>query len=305
MTTINLGAEGEYGRRLVRYLERHMGSEIRLVHYTRPDQWPEGDFDKDLSVMSASFFEGLDQKIRDLIPPDRIIWMKDTEEEDGYCRFHPPEKLAAMLQKRMGSKMPFAGGLEEDYRITGVFSPVYEEKLCSLVRTFMQAGDLYLGMEDLCSLLEESDSEGDGSMDLRGHMGDLCYYIHLKDPGLLSRIEELSIHDEEGYELLPSPTVFLSLVELSAKDYPWFFEQLRSSSSYKHIYVGLGCGMFAFEGFLSCFDRLILLGSRHDQKLRKVCELFLRSMQAGYGGFRGSCELIFREDVMMGGSPDG
>lgn len=305
MTTINLGVEGEYGRRLVRYLEKHMGSEVRLVHYTKPDQWPATDSGKDLAVMTNSFYESLDDQTRDLLASDRMIWIGDTQEEDGYCRFHPPEELRTMLCRKIGSRVPLTGGRGEDYRITGVFSPVYQEKLCGLVRTWMQPGDLYLGMEDLGSLMEESDSERDGVLDQKGHMGDLCYYIHLKDPGLVSRIGELSIHEEEGYEILPSPLIFLSLVEISSEDYRWFFDQLRSSSDYSHIYVGLGSGMFAFDGILPCFDRLILLGSRYDSKLRKACDLFLRAIQAGYGSFSGSSDLVFREDIMMGGSPDG
>lgn len=305
MTTINLGAEGEYGRRLVRYLERHMGSEVRLVHYTKPCQWPAKELGKDLAVMSSSFFESLDDQPRELMDLDRVIWIRDTDEEDGYCRFHPPDELAAMIERKIGTRIAVTGGQGEDNKITGIFSPVYEEKLFGMVRPLLQPGDLYLGMEDIGAVVDESGAESDGFMDKRGHMGDLCYYIHLKGSGLVSRIGELSIHDEEGYEILPSPMIFLSLVELSAEEYLWFFEQLRSNSDYGHIYVGLGCGMFAYDRILSCFDRLILVGSRHNRKLRKGCDLILRSVQAGYGGFTGSCEMVFREDIMMGGSPDG
>ena len=305
MITINLGAEGEYGSRLVRYLERHMGSELRLVHFTSPAQWREGGDKGKVYVMSRSFFDRLDEEIREDMSSGSMIWITDTEDEEGYCRFHPPKELVDMIVKQTGSRMPLSGQDGGDYRITGVFSPVYEGSLCAYVRTLMSPGDLYLGMEDLGTEICSADHDFPGITDQRGHMGDLCYYIHLKDSGLISRIGELAAHMEEGYEILPSPVVFLPLLELTADEYNWFFRQLRADEGYGRIYVSLGCGMFGCDGILSSLDRLILLGSRSRPSVRQACEMILRSIQAGFGEFTGRCKLVFREDIVSGGSLDG
>lgn len=295
MTTIHLGVEGEYGRRLARYLEVHMERSVRIRYFTQPNQWAATENPDGLSVLDRSFFQGLPEDTKESLLNSDILWITDDEEEDGYCRFHPPEELKSMLVKRCCGGSRTAND-EAGPSFTALFSPLEDPLFYDLVRSYIREGDLYLGMEDLGGKSPAGDSFlGEG----RNHMGDLSYYIHLRDSEIMSRVKELSVRSE-GYDILPAPPVFLPLLELSPEDYRWFFDQLRESKAYAHVYVGIGCGLLGFAGILSCFDRVICLSSRENRRVAGGCDHVARSLKAGYENFSGSCSLVFREDIQQG-----
>lgn len=316
MIMIDLCIAGEYGRRLIRYLERHMDKTIRLRHFTQPDQWTADADMGELIIMSRSFFRELSAEGKVSLPDYNVLWITDEEGGEGYCRFHPPEELKEMALHRLGPADYQAGYHDFSvYRFNAVFSPAFDLELYALIQSYMQAGDLYLGMEDMGGVYPHSAERGRSESRYlidtekeylsedslsgagKGHMGDLCYYIHLRDSEILFRIKELSVQ-ADGYKLLPAPAVFLPLLELTEDDYLWFFQQLKNESRYTRIYVGLGCGMLFAKKLLSHMDRLILLSSREDKHRYNCCELIKQSLQAGYASFSGNCEVVFREDVI-------
>ena len=70
-------------------------------------------------------------------------------------------------------------------RLTMIYSPVYEEKLKEIARSFMKEGDVYIGAEDL-GYKENISAYGQGS-----DMGDLCYYIHLREEHVMDRMRDM------------------------------------------------------------------------------------------------------------------
>ena len=71
MITVILGVEGEYGRRLARYLENHLDRGVRLRHFTKADQWDTGMSAEDIIVMSHTFFYELSEAESGLLA-DRV-----------------------------------------------------------------------------------------------------------------------------------------------------------------------------------------------------------------------------------------
>ncbi len=286
MLTIHLGVEGEFGRRLLLYLENHMEKDVRLRHFTKPGQWTGTG--EECIVMTHSFFRELSDEMRDHLSEANIIWITEDEKEEGYCCYHPPGELCRLIQSGF---LPGAGETDADQaecRFTAVFSPVFDPMLLNYTISCMQEGDLCLDLEDT----GESRPPQSGIT----HMGDLCYYIHLRDPDIIHKLVRLTLK-EKGQSIIYAPVFFLPMLEISAEEYRWFFDSLRQGGLYSHVYVVLGCGMFLSRDLLSSMDRLILFGSRDDGRIRHCCESIKQSLQAGYGMFTGECETIFREDV--------
>ena len=87
-------------------------------------------------------------------------------------------------------------------KLTIVYSPVYDEYLEQIARSFMSLGDVYMGAEDLG--YKGIDSEyGEG-----GDMGDLCYYIHLREENILDILQDMLIPKEE-VQVLHSPDLYI------------------------------------------------------------------------------------------------
>lgn len=289
MVTVRLGCEGEYGRRLSRFLETHLDKSIRLSYYTQSAQWDLDGRSQDLLIMDRRFYRELSQEQRDLLDEEAVLWITEGEEETGYCRLHPPGELIDMIAEHTGTGSRSGPDRDSRLKICGIYSPVPDAGLRAFARARMREEELFLGMEDMPG--EDDQTAGEG------HMGDLCYYIHLKDPQLLSRIRELS-GQVSGYYVLPSALSFLPLLELSEDDYSWFFSKLLSGAVYPGIYVGLGNGLLGTGHLMKHFDSLYILSSREDRVRMSCCDYILQSVQAGYENLRDRCHIVFREDYM-------
>lgn len=167
-------------------------------------------------------------------------------------------------------------------KLYAVFSPVYEEELRRIAGCLMKPGDLYLGMEDV----------GDFQND-RGNMGDLCYYIGLKDPEVSVRAKEMAA-EEDGMWFIDSPPVFYDLLELKEEEYRWFFDRLREEGEWGDIYVGTGSGVFSLLAPL--LDVLILVDCQSHQRRHMSCDYVEQAMCAKAGRFSGRCERRYREE---------
>ena len=57
-------------------------------------------------------------------------------------------------------------------------------------------------------------------------MGDLCYYIHLREEHVMDRMRDMLVR-EEDIEVLHPPDMYFYLRELTKEDYIWFFDKVR------------------------------------------------------------------------------
>lgn len=185
---IMIGEEGEYGRRLVRYLETHLSTAIRVYHFTTTESFLAFKERADIYLLDEAFFQRLSKEKQNvLLREKRLILLTAQEEEGTFCKYHNPKKLLDRLSRVSDEMEDLASredrreeerveGREEGRetartRLTMIYSPVYEEKLKEIARSFMKEGDVYIGAEDL-GYKENISAYGQGS-----DMGDLCYYI--------------------------------------------------------------------------------------------------------------------------------
>ena len=310
---IMIGEEGEYGRRLVRYLETHLSTAIRVYHFTTTESFLAFEERADIYLLDEAFFQRLsEEKQNVLLREKRLILLTAQEEEGTFCKYHNPKKLLDRLSRFSDEMEDLASredrreeerveGREEGRetartRLTMIYSPVYEEKLKEIARSFMKEGDVYIGAEDL-GYKENISAYGQGS-----DMGDLCYYIHLREEHVMDRMRDMLVR-EEDIEVLHPPDMYFYLRELTKEDYTWFFDKVRKEGTYREVFWGAGMGFVSDLDILRCFDRIILLDSRENIRLNLFCDrlekvLNLRSFHQGAAEQKEQCQESFHQNTL-------
>lgn len=298
--TIMIGERGEYGRRLVRYLEDHLPVATRVYHFTTAEAFLLVKDVADIYLMEQSFFEELPEERRAFLKEEgKLILLAEQERDDAFCKYHNPQELLEMMEKLSGEVrdlQEFSKGDEEGVGIQTqliiVYSPVYDGELKTIAHSMMRAGDVYIGAEDL------GYKEPFAESGMNGDMGDLCYYIHLREEDIMSRFQELLIK-EEDIEVLYPPDMYFYLRELTREDYLWFFNKVKKESHYRQIFWGAGNGFVADLDLLRCFDRIVLIDSRENERQNIFCDRLEKIMNirlTEQDGWR----RLYREDVLNG-----
>ncbi len=222
--TIIIGEAGEYGKRLVRYLEIHLSSAVRVYHFTTAEGMVSFKEEAEIYLLDERFFKELSEEKQKFLKQKKLILLTWREEQGSFCKYDNPQKLLDMLSDFTdynSDLSDLAAELKDTpTKLTIVYSPVYDEYLEQIARSFMSLGDVYMGAEDLG--YKGIDSEyGEG-----GDMGDLCYYIHLREENILDILQDMLIPKEE-VQVLHSPDLYFYLRELTKEDYAWFFDKIR------------------------------------------------------------------------------
>lgn len=106
---IMIGEEGEYGRRLVRYLETHLSTAIRVYHFTTTESFLAFKERADIYLLDEAFFQRLsEEKQNVLLREKRLILLTAQEEEGTFCKYHNPKELLDRLRR-------FSDGQYEKY----------------------------------------------------------------------------------------------------------------------------------------------------------------------------------------------
>lgn len=214
--TIIIGEAGEYGKRLVRYLEIHLSSAVRVYHFTTAEGMVSFKEEAEIYLLDERFFKELSEEKQKFLKQKKLILLTWREEQGSFCKYDNPQKLLDMLSDFTdynSDLSDLAAELKDTpTKLTIVYSPVYDEYLEQIARSFMSLGDVYMGAEDLG--YKGIDSEyGEG-----GDMGDLCYYIHLREENILDILQDMLIPKEE-VQVLHSPDLYFYLRELTKEDY--------------------------------------------------------------------------------------
>lgn len=97
---IMIGEEGEYGRRLVRYLETHLSTAIRVYHFTTTESFLAFKERADIYLLDEAFFQRLsEEKQNVLLREKRLILLTAQEEEGTFCKYHNPKELLDRLSR--------------------------------------------------------------------------------------------------------------------------------------------------------------------------------------------------------------
>lgn len=273
--TIIIGEEGEYGRRLVRYLENRLFPPMRVYHFTTIDNFLAFEETVALYLLEEEFFMQLPEQRKERLERGRnLILLTSQEGEDSFCKYHNPEELLRRIMESLSeedSLLMQEESANQRTKITLVYSPIYEEKLLEITKSFMKPGDLYLGAEDLGYMPKNSVSG------MNSDMGDLCYYIHLREEKILNLLEDMLI-EVGDIRMLPSPDMYFYLRELTEEDYKWFFEKMRRESPYREVFWGAGNGFVSSLNILRCFDHIIVVDSKENLRQSCFCDRLEKAM---------------------------
>ena len=292
--TIIIGEAGEYGKRLVRYLEIHLSSAVRVYHFTTAEGMVSFKEEAEIYLLDERFFKELSEEKQKFLKQKKLILLTWREEQGSFCKYDNPQKLLDMLSDFTdynSDLSDLAAELKDTpTKLTIVYSPVYDEYLEQIARSFMSLGDVYMGAEDLG--YKGIDSEyGEG-----GDMGDLCYYIHLREENILDILQDMLIPKEE-VQVLHSPDLYFYLRELTKEDYAWFFDKIKKESPYREVFWGAGNCFVANVDMLSFFDQVILIDSRKNPRQSIFCDRLERVLNINQGEPQ-IWQRIYREDIL-------
>ena len=298
--TIIIGEAGEYGKRLVRYLEIHLSSAVRVYHFTTAEGMVSFKEEAEIYLLDERFFKELSEEKQKFLKQKKLILLTWREEQGSFCKYDNPQKLLDMLSDFTdynSDLSDLAAELKDTpTKLTIVYSPVYDEYLEQIARSFMSSGDVYMGAEDLGYKGIDSEYEEGGDM------GDLCYYIHLREENILDILQDMLIPKEE-VQVLHSPDLYFYLRELTKEDYIWFFDKVRKEGTYREVFWGAGMGFVSDLDILRCFDSIILLDSRENIRLNLFCDrlekvLNLRSFHQGAAEQKEQCQESFHQNTL-------
>jgi len=151
--TIIIGEAGEYGKRLVRYLEIHLSSAVRVYHFTTAEGMVSFKEEAEIYLLDERFFKELSKEKQKFLKQKKLILLTWREEQGSFCKYDNPQKLLDMLSDFTdynSDLSDLAAELKDTpTKLTIVYSPVYDEYLEQIARSFMSLGDVYMGAEDL------------------------------------------------------------------------------------------------------------------------------------------------------------
>lgn len=295
--TIIIGEEGEYGRRLVRYLENHLSPSMHVYQFTTVEGVLNFKGKADIYLLEERLFYKLSEDEKNFFgeEKEKLILLTCKEGEEGFCKYHNPEELLNRITGILSERSYSSDQGEKRTnrtRLTMIYSPIYEEKLLKIARSFMKPGNLYLGAEDLGYKEKRYDLKNNSDM------GDLCYYIHLREENILSLLDGMVAHIDE-IDILHSPDMYFYLRELTREDYLWFFDKVKKESKYKEIFWGAGNGFVADLDIIRYFDRTILIDSRKNLRQNLFCNRLEKVMNVEELG-QEAWKRVYREDVLDG-----
>lgn len=279
MRKIAICDEPEYNRRLSAFLTRSMPADVMIYTFSSADLLKRQKEEIDLYVMGDAFYKEVEStwKQGERMRKDQIIFIRDFYEDGSYCRWHSPVFLAEMIEERLAllSSQPLMEK-NESVRITAIYSP-YPVNLKNWVWSHMEPGDLFLGFEDLGLGKEEEPYDLSSK-----NMGDLCYYIPLREGNIMSILQNVAVC-QEGKYYVDSPSWYFDLQGLKEEDYHWFLEEIRKSAAYSHIYVGLGNVAVPSLSFFRMFDDVLLVDHPRNPQIHDFLErLASVSVEEGY-----------------------
>lgn len=283
--SVIIAERGEYGRRLVRYLERTLPSYVRICHFTTAEAFLNSRGKAEYYLIEEELYHELEGRW-ELSPGEKgqVLILSDRDGPGRFCIYDTPSGIREWMEAgiRDSCRVLSAG----DCRITAVYSPLYEEDLQKIAMSFMEEGDLFLGFEDLGPVVSR-----------RANVSDLCYFIRLHSEEILDTMEELCDRST-GIFLLESPDMFFYLRELSIEDYKWFFDRIRRSGRYRNIMLAIGNGFISRPEILPLLDRMIMLDSSENSRRHALCTRLDWILRSDAIAYRGEIVRVYKEEVM-------
>ncbi len=278
MRTIAIGEAGEYGNRLVRFLESHLPREVHIMRFTEPETFTQKVPQDAFCIVAEDFAQLLEKDY------ESLVLLGEHEDDRTFCRYHSPAKLVEWINKYLEKEVDERSVEDEEVHLVAIYSPIYLSGLEQIAMHYMEEGNLCIGMEDL------------GKDGERPNMGDLCYYIHLRKNDMTEQIQKVMELRQERY-FVDSPGLYYDLADLDIEDLRWFFDQLRNMSGYRFIYVLLGNSAVRNVEIFRSFDQIIMVNKKNHRKLNQFWKYFPQVLSACQIQPKNGLSTIYREEI--------
>ena len=301
--TIIIGEAGEYGKRLVRYLEIHLSSAVRVYHFTTAEGMVSFKEEAEIYLLDERFFKELSEEKQKFLKQKKLILLTWREEQGSFCKYDNPQKLLDMLSDftDYNSDLSDLAAELKDRCCHAAFDgtgnaqsgPYGNDGGFGGFSDFGGSGGFHGGTY--------RSNNGNGYQEFHfegGDMGDLCYYIHLREENILDILQDMLIPKEE-VQVLHSPDLYFYLRELTKEDYAWFFDKIKKESPYREVFWGAGNCFVANVDMLSFFDQVILIDSRKNPRQSIFCDRLERVLNINQGEPQ-IWQRIYREDILDG-----
>ena len=247
-----------------------------------------------------------------------MILLTWREEQGSFCKYDNPQKLLDMLSDFTdynSDLSDLAAELKDTpTKLTIVYSPVYDEYLEQIARSFMSLGDVYMGAEDLgYKGIDSEYGEGGDMGDIfenyfgggfkksgfRGGSGQNGNFNNGFHGNFRQNILQDMRFPIEEVQVLHSPDLYFYLRELTKEDYAWFFDKIKKESPYREVFWGAGNCFVANVDMLRFFDQVILIDSRKNPRQSIFCDRLGRVLNITQGEPQ-IWQRIYREDILDG-----
>lgn len=94
--TIIIGEAGEYGKRLVRYLEIHLSSAVRVYHFTTAEGMVSFKEEAEIYLLDERFFKELSEEKQKFLKQKKLILLTWREEQGSFCKYDNPKNVEDM-----------------------------------------------------------------------------------------------------------------------------------------------------------------------------------------------------------------
>lgn len=277
MKKIAIGEEQEYARRLAAYLMHNASEELMVYCFTSPELLRDYTEDADLYVLNEEFYKALERMDYEL-EKERLILISGEDKAGTFFRWDSPRKLIYRIDRHF-ARIEKKNRTSEEHKIITVYAPANGMDIREQAMTYMKTGDLYLGFEDY-------NDHSEGSY----HMAEICYYLHLREEGILDIIDR-NISMQEGRCFVDSPCWFFDFMGVTEEDYVWLFDRLKQQKEYGDIYIGMGNAAVNSLNYFQSVDKLILL---EQDSCRRFCDHLAEALvKDGY---------MKEEQIIRGGS---
>lgn len=154
--TIIIGEAGEYGKRLVRYLEIHLSSAVRVYHFTTAEGMVSFKEEAEIYLLDERFFKELSEEKQKFLKQKKLILLTWREEQGSFCKYDNPQKLLDMLSDFTdynSDLSDLAAELKDTpTKLTIVYSPVYEKGFQNLLQSMMTSLQAGYSLNNSCRI---------------------------------------------------------------------------------------------------------------------------------------------------------
>lgn len=182
-----------------------------------------------------------------------VLWLTDGQEiwhKEGVYKYQAAEGLVrTIMEKVMEKAGNFPTVKREDFTIYGIYSPIGrcgKTNLAMGICRYQEGRSLYVGLEEYGSFIDQ-----------KGINQELLYYLKNRDEGFHLRLNQFTVQ-ENGCYMIPSPSCYLDLKQITAEDIAWFLEQLIYEGTYKTVVFDIGTGSLSDFHIFELFDKILV-----------------------------------------------